>query len=319
MEDLATGMRLIERIRECGYQARIVPIAHLCDLEGAIRIRYDQGLLDQELYQAYLTAFTFRPPESMPGARSLIVVTVPQPQFRLSFTWGGEPFSATVPPTYLFNRETESHVGDLLARSLEPAGYHLAAATLPEKLLAVSSGLAAFGKNNISYVPGMGSFHRPTAFYSDLPCPEDPWRAPAMMDRCQKCTACLRACPSGAIVADRFLIHAERCITFHNEKPRDIPFPAWLDPAWHSCLVGCLRCQRICPENRDVLGWIEDGPSFSEQETWLFVEGVPLEQLPGATVEKLRQGDLVGLCELFPRNLSVFLSGRLRTALDRRL
>jgi epoxyqueuosine reductase len=300
--------QLIDQLRECRYQARIVPIAHLCDLEEAIRTRHEQGLLDQELYQNYLTAFTFHPPESLPGARSLIVMTVPQPQFCFTFTWGGEPLPVTVPPTYLFNRETEAQAGELLARLLEPAGYRSVGATLPEKLLAVSSGLAAYGKNNITYVPGMGSFHRPTAFFSDLPCSEDPWQPPVIMARCQKCSACLRACPSGAIVTDRFLLHAERCLTFHNEKPGDIPFPAWLDPAWHNCLVGCLHCQRICPENRDVLGWVKEGARFSEQETRLFVEGIPVEQLPEATVDKLRQFDLVDLYPHFSRNLSALLS-----------
>ena len=154
------------------------------------------------------------------------MVTAPQPQFRFILTWRSEPLPVTVPPTYLFNRETGTKIGELLARLLEPTGYHLATAILPEKLLAGSSGLAAYGKNNVTYVPGMGSFHRPTAFYTDLPCSDDPWRAPAMMDRCQKCTACLHACPSGAIVPDRFLVHAEWCITFHNEKPGRVPFPA---------------------------------------------------------------------------------------------
>ena len=41
--------QLIDQIKEYGYKARIVPISHLRDLDEAIRVRYDQGLLDQEL------------------------------------------------------------------------------------------------------------------------------------------------------------------------------------------------------------------------------------------------------------------------------
>lgn len=41
--------QLIDQIKEYGYKARIVPISHLRDLDEAIRVRYEQGLLDQEL------------------------------------------------------------------------------------------------------------------------------------------------------------------------------------------------------------------------------------------------------------------------------
>jgi epoxyqueuosine reductase len=243
----------------------------------------------------------------MSGARSLIVVAVPQPQFRIIFTWKGKRVPVIVPPTYLYSRETDKQVEDLLAEILVPAGHHVARATVPKKLLAVRSGLGEYGKNNISYVRGMGSFHRLVAFYSDFPCQEDNWRESQMMESCQNCYACLRNCPTDAITSERFLLHAERCITFHNERPGDVPFPAWLDPSWHNCLVGCLRCQSICPENKDFLPWVEEREGLSQDEITLLREGVPLDQLPAATVTKLEQLDLVEDVGILPRNLSVFL------------
>ena len=164
-----------------------------------------------------------------------------------------------------------------------------------------------YGKNNICYVPQMGSFHRLVAFYTDLPCPEDTWQEVEMLEDCHDCLACLRGCPTGAISSDRFLLRAERCITFHNEKAGDIPFPAWLDPSWHSCLVGCLDCQRICPENKGFLEWIEEGAEFSQEETALILEGVPKDQLPAETATKWKQLDLDKDYDIFPRNLRVLL------------
>ena len=128
-----------------------------------------------------------------------------------------------------------------------------------------------------------------------------------MMERCQTCQACLRNCPTGAITGERFLLHAERCITFHNEEPGDVPFPAWMDPSWHNCLVGCLHCQSICPENKDVLAWIEDGAEFTAHETALLLDGVSLDRLPATTAEKLQHWDLVDLVDVLPRNLKVLL------------
>lgn len=128
-----------------------------------------------------------------------------------------------------------------------------------------------------------------------------------MLERCRDCSACRRHCPTGAIAPDRFLLHAERCITFHNEKPADVPFPAWMDSAWHNCLVGCLHCQRVCPENRTVWSWVEEGAEFSREETAMFLEGTPFDQIPADTADKLELLDLDGFIELFPRNLGALL------------
>jgi epoxyqueuosine reductase len=209
-----------------------------------------------------------------------------------------------VPPTYVHWQETNKQVEGLLTEILGPRGYRVAQATLPVKLLAVRSGLGAYGKNNICYVPGMGSFHRLAAFCSDLSCQEDNWQESQMMESCQNCSACLRNCPTGAITSERFLLHAERCITFHNERGGDFPFPAWLDPSWHNCLVGCLYCQRVCPQNKDFLKWVEEGAEFSQEETALLLEGVPSHQLSAATVSKLGQLDLMEYLDALPRNLS---------------
>jgi len=316
---------LFSQLEERGYKGRIVSTQHLGELREEIEGRYRQGLFDEAFYQQWLAGFAFSPPDSLPEARSLIVVATPQPQFRVVFTWNGETRPFLIPPTYVGYRETKERVKELLAGILGPAGYRVEKTTLPEKLLAVRSGLGAYGRNNICYVPGMGSFHQLVTFYSDLPCQQDGWQELQMMERCQNCSACIRQCPSGAIPSalrlrsgqaslraspsERFLLHAERCITFHNEKPRDVPFPAWLDPAWHNCLVGCLDCQRICPENKDFLEWVEEGAAFSEEETALVLEGVPRDQLPAETMAKWIKLGLSEDYDIFPRNLGVFLKG----------
>jgi epoxyqueuosine reductase len=297
--------KLIHQLEERGYRGRVVSVQRFHDLQRGIETPHREGLLDAAFYQERLTEFVFKPPENLPEARSLIVVAAGQPQIRFTFTWDGKRIPLIVPPTYLHWRESDKQVEDVLAEILEPGGYRVAQAALPKKLLAVCSGLAAYGKNNIAYIAGMGSFHRLAAFYSDLPCQQDSWQEPNMMERCQRCSACLRKCPTGAITSERFLLRAERCITFHNEEPCDVPFPEWLDPAWHNCLVGCLHCQRVCPENKDFLPWVEEGAEFSSEETALLVEGVLLDQLPVPTVEKLERWDLVDLLDVIPRNLKV--------------
>jgi epoxyqueuosine reductase len=94
---------------------------------------------------------------------------------------------------------------------------------------------------------------------------------------------------------------------YHNEKPGNVPFPGWMKPSWHNCIIGCMTCQNACPVDRKLLGWVEDEEEFSEAETKLLVEGVKVEGLPEATVKKLQHLSLVEEIDKFPRNLGVFL------------
>jgi epoxyqueuosine reductase len=299
--------QLFVRLHERGYQGRVVPIRHLEDLREEIEERHEQGFLNDEFYQERLSRFEFKPPEDL-TAVTLIVVAVPSPQIRVDFAWNGNTRSAIIPPTYVGYDNTCQQIEEFLAGLLAPAGFHIATARIPLKLLAVRSGLGQYGRNNICYVPGMGSFFQLVAVYSDLPCTQDPWQEARMMERCQNCHACRNRCPSGAIPSDRFLLRAERCLVFHNERSGRYPFPVWLDPAWHNCLIGCMLCQRACPEDRDVLGWVEKGEAFSQEETGLLLEGLELDQLPVVVVNKLKRLDLADSVDALPRNLGVLFA-----------
>jgi len=294
------------QLEERGFKGRVISIQHLQELQNEIKGRHAQGLFDKEFYQERLTFYTFRPPDDFPAAASLIVVAVPRPQTKIRFTWKGKTLALILPPTYLGYREIPRQIGDLLTELLAPEGYHVALAELPEKPLAVRSGLAEYGRNNICYIPGMGSFFQPTAFYSDMPCQEDIWREPRMMDKCRACQACLIKCPTGAITSERFLLRAERCLVFHNERSPDHPFPSWISPTFHNCLMGCMLCQQFCPEDKMFLEWFEDNEEFSHEETSLLLRGVTADQLPGITKAKLERLELLDSLEILPRNLGVF-------------
>jgi epoxyqueuosine reductase len=126
------------------------------------------------------------------------------------------------------------------------------------------------------------------------------------MKSCEECELCRRACPPGAISSDRFLLHAERCIVYHSEKKGDVPFPEWMATSWHNCIVGYMHCQRVCPQNKEVIQWTEEEEEFSEEETALLLEGVPCNRLPVKTLEKLERLSLVDYFDSLPRNLGVF-------------
>jgi len=290
-------------LEQRGFKGSIVPIARLADLSSEIERHRRAGDFEEVFYQERLTRLDYALPAQLPDACSLIIATAPQPQRRVGFHFKDKPYHFTVPPTY--SPDTDKAVESVLTQVLQPAGFRLYPARVPEKLLAVCSGLARYGKNNIAYVEGMGSFHRLAAFFSDLPAPEDNWVGLRALEQCDKCTACMSRCPTGAIVSHRFLILAERCLTFHNERTAE--FPEWIDPSWHNCLIGCMACQLACPVNKRFFHWFDEGVSFTGEETALLLRGVPGDQLPQTTGAKLEKLGLLEDVNLVSRNLAVLL------------
>jgi epoxyqueuosine reductase len=291
------------RLEEKGYRGTVLPIEHVAQLKHEIEERLRQREIDAALYERYVTYFKFDVTTNLPGTCSIIVTAAPQPQRKVTFHFNGQTYSAIIPPTYY--ADTDDQIRDILENILNANGYQLHRAALPLKLLAVRSGMAEYGKNNIAYVEGLGSFVRLTAFLSDMPSDGTDWLEPRAMIACDKCKACLNECPTGAIAADRFQVHAERCLTFFNEGSED--FPEWIDPAWHNSLVGCMRCQLVCPVNKPFVNWVEDGEDFDEAETQLILDGVPLDRLPPATVQKLNRCYMMEYLELLPRNFRALL------------
>ena len=119
-----------------------------------------------------------------------------------------------------------------------------------EAEFAQRSGLGWRGKHTllIARDPGLprssGSCFFLGEIFIDLPLPVD---AP-VSSHCGRCTACLTACPTGAIIAP-YRLDARRCISYLTiEHPGSIPEP--LRPLIGNRIYGCDDCQLVCPWNR---------------------------------------------------------------------
>jgi epoxyqueuosine reductase len=290
-------------MKDQGFRASIVPLDRLRELHDEIEVHRKSGYIDPVLDEEYLQSFDQLPPPALPSAASLLIVAARQPRVRMTIERPGGSHPVMVPPTY--SNRVDNRLLALLSNELAPHGYNVAPAYVPKKLLAAKSGLAEYGKNNLAYIDGMGSYFRLMTFYSDLPSPHDNWGEPTALPLCGDCTACIKHCPTDAIGAERFLIRAERCLTFHNERTAD--FPAWIDPSWHHCLIGCMACQDSCPINRKVTAEVEDSVRFTSDETLLLLRGESLEGLPPVKLSALKEFEFLKDRKRLARNLKALL------------
>jgi epoxyqueuosine reductase len=263
----------MENVHQCfdslGRPFRLVSLAVLPGLKIEIEEGCRNGAIDKAIQEEELSTWIYDAPS---WASSILVVASPRALTSLRLSVSGECRDVRIPPTYLDYRRTTRELESELNGLLNPLGFRAETVRLPLKLLAAMSGLVWYGRNNITYLPGFGSFFQLDACYTDLPpaCEPGPVR---MLEACINCRACVRKCPTGVIREEEFQIHAGRCLTFLNESEKEMP--GWVDAGSHHCLIGCMKCQEVCPENRAGMRDIADAGVYSERESAAILGGTP--------------------------------------------
>jgi len=240
-------------------------------------------------FAAAMEEMCFTSQSVMPDARYIVIAAVYAPPVRVTLDTGEVRLNTFLPSEYFlpgFNSET---LVAEIRRSIDRcADAEVAAAgPLPLKALAVGSGLAEYGRNNLAYIRGMGSFHRLYAFFTNAEGLQAEWRFPPIMEACRGCELCSKACPTNAIPLDHFLVHAGRCLTLFNENVGS--FPDWLPKEAHNALMGCMRCQWVCPTNRPYILNLDHLATLDEEDL-LAIQGMaPQSILPVEVQRKLRR------------------------------
>ena len=148
-----------------------------------------------------------------------------------------------------YHKILRSRLAQLAARleaEVGPFGYRAFVDSAPvmEKPLARNAGLGWIGKHTNLINERAGSLFMLGELFTDLPLPVD---APAK-DRCGSCSACIPACPTGAITAP-YQLDARRCISYLTIEYHG-SIPESLRPAIGNRIFGCDDCQLVCPWNK---------------------------------------------------------------------
>lgn len=293
-----------------GYPVAAGSLSVLDGVRGSLQRRLESGEIDADFYRENLDVFSYLEGVRLENPRSIIMVAVPEPAHILTFSVGSQKIEAILPPTYIRYRKKFVEVRDDLTKALRELGFQVELLNAPLKALGNRLGLLSYGRNNIGYIGGLGSYFQLVGLVSDIRVDVKsvpPGPAERLLPRCEKCRICAAACPTGAIDRERILLRAEKCYTLFSESPH--PIPENLSPPSPKCIIGCLRCQELCPENKGLLRFESASVSFDAEETEAFLGMKPAAEGPVFDRTKAKFQEL-GLSEglpVFRRNLGRLL------------
>src|SRR2546427_7292491 len=112
-----------------------------------------------------------------------------------------------------------------------------------DRAAAARAGIGWLGKNTNLLIPGVGSNVLLAEIVTSAPLETDT----PLKKNCGACTACLRVCPTGALVSPGILDN-RRCISFWTIEHRGV-IPLAIRLLIGDWIFGCDLCQEVCPVN----------------------------------------------------------------------
>jgi epoxyqueuosine reductase len=250
----ALGARIAAWGKEIGFEAIGVSDVDLADAETRLLNWLAAGRHGDMDYMARHGTTRARPADLVPG--TIRVITA-----RLDYLPGAAKAArevladshAAYVSRYALGRDYHKVLRNRLARlarriesEVGPFGYRVFTDSAPvlEVELAAKSGLGWRGKHTLLLTRDTGSYFFIGEIYTNLPLPV----TPPVTAHCGTCTACIDACPTGAIVAP-YELDARRCISYLTIEHAG-SIPESLRPLIGNRVYGCDDCQLACPWNR---------------------------------------------------------------------
>ncbi len=262
-----------------------------------------------------------RPAELVPGTVSVITVRMDYLPEGVGDDWVAVSWQRTGQATqavvsrYAHGRDYHKvlrsrlqRLAEQIADAVGPLGHRVFTDSAPvlECELAARSGQGWRGKHTLVLNRSGGSMFFLGEIYVDLALPP----SEAVSAHCGQCSACINACPTGAIVAP-YRLDARRCISYLTIE-HDGPIPLALRAAMGNRIYGCDDCQLACPWNK--YAQTTRLPDFAAREPWPQANLLALWAWDEAAFLRHTEGSAIrrmGFAR-WSRNLAVALGNALR-------
>jgi epoxyqueuosine reductase len=321
-DDLQALMQRVQAwARELGFSQIGVADIDLSSAEPGLLAWLEAGFHGEMGYMAAHGLKRARPAELVPGTVRVLTARMDYLPSATPEGWQAIEFGrladAQAAQVSVYARGRDYHkvlrarlqqLAERMAAAVGPFGYRVFTDSAPvlEVELATRSGLGWRGKHTLLLSREAGSTFFLGEIYLDLPLPpSEPSSA-----HCGQCSACIAACPTGAIVAP-YRLDARRCISYLTIE-HDGPIPVELRPLVGNRIYGCDDCQLACPWNkfsrRSTLADFDaraalDGPTLLQ--LWAWDEAEFLRRTEGSAIRRIGHAR-------WQRNLAVAMGNALR-------
>ena len=251
--------RIRAKARDLGFDAVGVAPVQPSAFGAAYERWVAEGMHGEMGYLAREDALAKRkhPVVLVPGARSAVVVALEYFNFDEDPDVTRDP-SRGVVARYARNldyhevmKERLIALQEWIGADLTPVGgrAYVDTGALLERELAQRAGLGWFGRNTMLIQPRRGSFYFLGVLLLDVELEYD---EPFAKEHCGRCSACVDACPTGALLgrdetgAPR--MDARRCISYLTIELKGA-IPREMRPLIGNRIYGCDICQEVCPWN----------------------------------------------------------------------
>ena len=250
------------RATELGFcSVGVTGAERFAEAETAAANRTGQGLMEGLSWWSEARAHASADPRrATPEARSVIALAFPHPQFPSPSDepqfpspargggQGGGPRGRIA--AYALGRDYH----EVLLERMQPliamlrerghvAKTYVDHGWMLDRAAAARAGLGWLGKNTNLLIPGVGS----NVLLAEIVTSAELEPDQPLKKSCGGCDACMRVCPTGALVEPGVLDN-RRCISFWTIEHRGV-IPLDIRPLIGDWIFGCDLCQEICPVN----------------------------------------------------------------------
>ncbi|MDP8229214.1 MAG: tRNA epoxyqueuosine(34) reductase QueG [Candidatus Electryoneaceae bacterium] len=200
----------------------------------------------------------------------------------------------------LSEEDVGSKEGVLNPEESHPTKWYVDTGPVMEKVWAHRAGLGFIGKITLLIHPRRGSYFFLGVILTVLDLDETPPLSPptivrggivntptTMANGCGTCTACLDACPTGALI-EPGVLDSRRCLSYLTIEHRG-DIPENLKSHFTEWLFGCDVCQDVCPYNVkfaipisppcEVGGELKEGADYNILGKPIHPPAIPLKEI----------------------------------------